>query len=237
VPPGITGPGGFFCALRQDDYPARRPMLQSRERPIDSIRYPADQNPKPVGPMDVAKAKATQLANIEKRSGKSLADLVALVRLSGLTKHGEVIALLKKTLGLGHGDANAIALYAKAAGSQTAAPVSPESATEELYSGPKAALRPIHDAPMARLKGFGDFEVAPKKGYLSLRRAKQFACITPATKTRLDVGIILKGVNGTERLVPQPEQAMFPFKVDLTSVGEVDRELMDWLRKAYDAAG
>jgi hypothetical protein len=30
---------------------------------------------------------------------------------------------------------------------------------------------------------------------------------------------------------------MFPFKVGLTSVGEVDRELMGWLRKAYDAAG
>jgi hypothetical protein len=187
--------------------------------------------------MDIAKAKATQLANIEKRSGKSLADLVALVRSSGLTKHGEVIGLLKKTLGLGHGDANAIALYAKAAGSPAAAAPSPEAASEELYSGPKAALRPIHDVLMAKLRGFGDFEVAPKKGYLSLRRAKQFACISPATKTRLDVGIILKGAEGTERLVVQPEQAMFPFKVGLTSVGEVDRELMGWLRKAYDAAG
>ena len=44
--------------------------------------------------MDVTKAKAAQLANIEKRTGKSLPDLVALVKSSGLTKHGEVIALL-----------------------------------------------------------------------------------------------------------------------------------------------
>ena len=186
--------------------------------------------------MDIAKARATQLANIERRSGKSLAELVALVQSYGLTKHGEVIALLKSTLGLGHGDANAIALYAKSAGTAPAA-VSPEAAVDELYTGPRAALRPIHDALMAKLRGFGEFEVAPKKGYLSLRRAKQFACITPATKTRLDVGIILKGVTGTDRLVAQPDRAMFPFKVGLTSAGDVDRELLGWLRKAYDAAG
>jgi hypothetical protein len=188
--------------------------------------------------MDVAKAKAKQLANIEKRTGKSLAELVALVTASRLTKHTEVIALLKAKLGLGHGDANAIALYARSAGSAPAtADASPDAAIDALYAGPKAPLRPIHDALMAKLKELGAFEVAPKKGYLSLRRAKQFACITPATKTRLDVGIILKGVAGTDRLVAQPERAMFPFKVGLSSVDEVDRELLTWLKKAFDAAG
>jgi hypothetical protein len=181
--------------------------------------------------MDVAKAKANQLANIEKRTGKTLAELVALVSASGLSKHGEVVSWLKRELGLGHGDANAIALYAKAA---AAVPVagedSPEAAIESLYAGPKAGLRPIHDAVMAKLKGFGAFEIAPKKGYLSLRRAKQFACLTPATKTRLDVGIILKDVEGNDRLVAQPERAMFPFKVGLGSVSEVDRS-------AFEAAG
>ena len=36
------------------------------------------------------KALATQLANIEKRTGKSLDALAAIVRTSGLTKHGEI---------------------------------------------------------------------------------------------------------------------------------------------------
>jgi hypothetical protein len=187
--------------------------------------------------VDIAKAKANQLANIEKRFGKSLAELVALVQSSGLAKHGEVIAMLKAKLGLGHGDANAIALYAKSAREGGPTEVSPDAAIEELYSGTKAALRPIHDALIAKLKGFGDFEIAPKKGYLSLRRAKQFACLTPATKTRLDVGIILKGAIATDRLVAQPPKAMFPFKVGLSSVNEVDRELLNWLKKAFDAAG
>ncbi|MFL5340802.1 MAG: DUF5655 domain-containing protein [Gemmataceae bacterium] len=188
--------------------------------------------------MDVARAKANQLANIETRSGKSLAELVALVASSGLAKHGEVIAMLKAKLGLGHGDANAIALHAKSAGAApAAADASPDAAIDALYAGPKSGLRPIHDALVAKVREFGEFEIAPKKDYLSLRRAKQFACLTPATKTRLDVGIILKGVEGTDRLKAQPARAMFPFKVGLTSADEVDRELLAWLKKAFNATG
>jgi hypothetical protein len=191
--------------------------------------------------MDVAKAKANQLANIEKRTGKSLAELVKLVKKSGLAKHGEVIAMLKSELAMGHGDANAIALYAKSAensnqGKSGDSTDSPDAAIDALYSGTKADLRPIHDALMAKLAGFGEFEIAPKKGYLSLRRAKQFASITPATKTRIDIGIILKDTEGTDRFLAQPEKAMFPFKVGISSIAEVDKELVTWLKKAFTAA-
>jgi len=58
-----------------------------------------------------------------------------------------------------------------------------------------------------------------------------------STKTRLDLGIILKVIEATDRLVTQPAMAMFPFKVGLTSVSEVDKELLSWLKKAFDAAG
>ncbi|MFO0934884.1 MAG: DUF5655 domain-containing protein [Gemmataceae bacterium] len=186
--------------------------------------------------MDIAAAKANQLANIEKRSGKSLAELAKVVKSSGLAKHGEVVSMLKEKLKLGHGDANAIAHYCKSLEAPAAAET-PVDATDELYAGPKAELRPIHDAVMKKLAGFGEFEVAPKKGYLSLRRKKQFACIGPATKTRVDIGIILKDAEATDRFVAQPAAAMFPFKVGLTSTTDVDKELVSWLKKAFDAAG
>ena len=51
--------------------------------------------------MDVEQAKANQLTNIEKRSGKSLAQLAKLVKSSGLAKHGEVLSMLKVKLKLG----------------------------------------------------------------------------------------------------------------------------------------
>ena len=42
------------------------------------------------------KAVATQLANIEKRTGKTLDQLAAIVKASGLTRHGELRDMLKR---------------------------------------------------------------------------------------------------------------------------------------------
>jgi hypothetical protein len=103
--------------------------------------------------------------------------------------------------------------------------------------GPKAALRPIHDAFMAGIAKFGEYEIAPKKGYVSLRRKKQFAMIGPGTKSRVDIGINMKGVKGTGRLVVLPPGGMCQYKVAVTDAKEIDKELLGWIRQAFDAAG
>ena len=54
------------------------------------------------------KAVQTQIDNIQKKTGKSLDELAAIVKKSGLTKHGEIRDMLKEKLGLGHGDANTL---------------------------------------------------------------------------------------------------------------------------------
>ena len=54
------------------------------------------------------KALETQLANIQKRTGKTIDELTALVKASGLVKHGQAVAMLKDKLGMGHGDANVV---------------------------------------------------------------------------------------------------------------------------------
>lgn len=51
--------------------------------------------------MDIDQAVATQLANIEKRTGKTLAQLSKIIKGSGLTRHGELVAMLKDDLGWG----------------------------------------------------------------------------------------------------------------------------------------
>ena len=108
---------------------------------------------------------------------------------------------------------------------------------DAIYAGPKAAMRPIHDKLMAAIGRFGAFEVAPKKTYVSLRRKKQFAMIGPATNTRFDVGLNLKGANATARLKSLPPGGMCPFKVELADAKGVDAELLGWIRAAYDQAG
>jgi hypothetical protein len=57
----------------------------------------------------VDKATETQLNNIQTRTGRTLDELYAFIRESGLTRHGEIRDLLKRDLGLGYGDANALA--------------------------------------------------------------------------------------------------------------------------------
>ncbi len=185
----------------------------------------------------VDRAFQTQLTNIQAKSGKTLAQLRAAIAKLGLTKHGELVARIKADYGLGHGDANTLAHYVRdpARFEVSAAPT--DSAVDQIYAGPKAELRPIHDAVMAKVLAFGSLEIAPKKVYLSLRRDQQFAMIGPATRTRIDLGLNLKGVEGTKRFVAQPAKGMCQFKVGLTTLGDIDAELIQWLKRAYDAAG
>jgi len=189
---------------------------------------------------ELEKALATQLANMEKRTGKTLAELSQLVRDSGLTKHGELVTMLKTSLGMGHGDANTLVHTVRksdAAGTTASPPASSGQVLDGLYTGAKAALRPIHDKLLAELRRFGDFEEAPKKTYVSYRRKKQFAMIGPATNTRVEVGLNMKGIPATERLLALPPGQMCNYKIKLTDVGDVDAELVAWIKTAYAAAG
>lgn len=185
----------------------------------------------------VDKAIATQLTNIEKRTDKTLAQLSAIVKKSGLEKHGEMVAMLKKDLGMGHGDANTLVHHVKGNIHTVEEKTSAGDPLDGIYVGPKAALRPIHEKLMKAIEKFGDFEIAPKKGYVSLRRKKQFALIGPATNTRVEVGINLKGLPATERLEAQPEKSMCPYKVKVSTEKEIDKELIAWVKTAFEAAG
>ena len=185
----------------------------------------------------VDKALETQIKNIQTRTGKSLDDLYAIIRKSGLSKHGEIRDMLKNDLGMGHGDANTLVhTYLKAAVGPTVEPTSSDEVLDQIYAGPKAALRPIHDKLMSAINEFGEFEIAPKKGYVSLRRKKQFATIGPATNTRVEVGLNMKGVKGTDRLLELPAGQMCQYKVKVTDAAEVDKELLGWIRQAFDSA-
>jgi hypothetical protein len=188
----------------------------------------------------VDKAIETQIKNIQTKTGKTLGQLGEILRTSGFTKHGELRDFAKRELGLGHGDANTLVhtvLKSDGASAAAASGASADDVLAEIYSGPKAELRPIHDAFMAAIGTFGAFEIAPKKGYVSLRRKKQFAMIGPGAKTRVDIGINMKGVRGTGRLVELPPGGMCQYKVAVIGANEIDQELLGWIRQAFDAAG
>jgi hypothetical protein len=179
---------------------------------------------------------ASMLRNLEEKTGRTIDAWVKVARGAGPMKHGQLVAFLKKEHALTHGYANQIALRALAA--DDAPPAGSAGLVEAQYSGAKAALRPVYDALVAAVRTFGsDTEFAPKKAYVSLRRTKQFGLIQPSTATRVDVGLVLTGVAPKGRLEAAGSfNAMVTHRVRVGSATEVDRELIAWLRQAYDQA-
>jgi hypothetical protein len=184
------------------------------------------------------KAIQTQLDNIQKKTGKSMDELAAIITKSGLTKHGEIRDYLKRELGLGHGDANTLVhVMLQSDGQRAAEGKSQDAVLDEIYSGPKAHMRPIHEKLMKEINKFGEFEVVPKKGYVSLRRKKQFVMIGPKTNTRFEVGINARDLTKNARLLEQPKGSMCNFIVNVTDAKEVDSEMVAWIKSAYEGAG
>lgn len=181
---------------------------------------------------DVEKAVATQLANIEKKTGKTLTQLHAALAKSGKSKHGELRSWAMETFGIGFGDANTLIHSAQA----KAAPAGGD-ALAEIYADKKAHLRPIHDKVMEAMKTWGEFEIAPKKGYVSLRRKKQFAMLGPKTNDRVELGLNLKDDVASKKIVAQKPGGMCQFIAPLSSPADVDKEIVAALKKAFDAAG
>ena len=61
--------------------------------------------------------------------------------------------------------------------------------------------------------------------------------IGPGSATRVDIGLNMKDVAATDRLLAEKPGGMCQYKVKLGSAAEVDAELVGWLRQAFDAAG
>ncbi len=183
-------------------------------------------------------AVQTQLDNIQKKTGKNLAELSEIIHKSGLSKHGEIRDLLKNKLGLGYGDANALVhAVLQSDGTRAAEGKTIAMVLDEIYPSDKTHLRPIHEAVMQVMEKFGEFEIAPKKGYLSLRRKKQFAMLGPSGKSRVELGLNAKDLPPSERLLEQPRGGMCNYIIKLTDVSQVDKELAGWLHAAYQNAG
>lgn len=178
------------------------------------------------------KAMETMIANLQKNTGKSLDEWVAIVRGTGLAKHGEIVSLLKTEYQFTHGFANLVAHTALQSDAGSLSETTDLIA--EQYKD-KQELFAIYQHLMAEIQKFGpDVEVAPKKAYVSLRRNKQFALIQPSTKTRLDVGISLKGVAPVGKLEASGNfNAMCSHRVRIEQLDDVTPEVIGWLRQAY----
>ncbi len=171
---------------------------------------------------------------LQDKTGKSLDEWIAVVNQEGLSKHGEILAFLKGTHGMTHGFANFVALKARAA---DAGSYDPDDLVTTQYAQ-KPDLKPIYDELKAAITAFGDdVQVVPKKAAVSFVRKTQFALVQPTTKTRVDLGLKLKDKPTSGRLEGSgPFGTMCTHRVQLTDRADVDREVLAWVKEAYDRA-
>jgi predicted transport protein len=189
-----------------------------------------------MGTEAVDKATQTQIANIEKNTGKKLADWINIVNKSGFSKHGELVNFLKDKHSFTHGNANVVVHFAKQ--SHAGAVANTDDLVSDQYKG-KEILKPWYDKIMKEVAKLGkDVQVSPKKAYVSLVRKKQFALIQPSTKTRLDIGLNLKGQPGSGIAEATTSwNAMCTHRIQIENEKSINKELIEWLKKGYDAAG
>lgn len=165
------------------------------------------------------------------KTGESLDYWIDIVQKSGVEKHKAIIDFLKTEHGFTYGYANFVALKAK---KSDAGSMDDDDLLSNQYKG-KEVLKPIYDKLIEEIDKFGnDITRTPKKDSVSVIRKRQFALIKPATKTRIDLGLKIKDKSIADRLGNSgPFGTMCTHRVQLTSVTDVDSEVISWLKEAY----
>lgn len=183
--------------------------------------------------MDLNAQSEKQLARIQQTAGRTIDDFAREVRDAGLDKHGAMVAHFKSRYGMGHGDANALAIVVRHA--IAGGPPPADDLLAAQYAGGKAALLPVYERLATVAEGMGDdvTKVVQKTG-VSFRRRKQFALVQAASAKRVRLGLNLDATPADPRV--EVAGGMCTHRVDIASVGEVDTDVEAWIRMAYDRA-
>jgi predicted transport protein len=183
----------------------------------------------------VKQAEANQLKNIAEKSGKTIDEWAAIVKTSGLSKHGELVNMLKEKHGLGHGNAYALVHYANKSRSTFS---DEDVLITEQYKG-KEDIKAWYDELIKKVKGIGtEVELSPKKAYVSLRRKKQYAIIQPSTKTRIDIGLNIKNTEPTGKLEAAGSwNTMCSHRIKIEDAKDINTDVVNWIKQAYEQAG
>lgn len=163
------------------------------------------------------------------KTGKSLDEWIKILKGECFDKHSQAVKFLKETHNVTHGYANTIVTLSKENPEESIDLVSAQ------YAG-KESLKPLYDSLIAFVDSLGkDVTIAPKKTSVSIIRKHQFALIKPATKSRIDLGLKLKGIEPQGVLETSgPFGTMCAHRIQLKEPADINDEVTGWLARAYD---
>lgn len=180
--------------------------------------------------------EASTIANLPKKTGKSLDEWIEIVRRDGPDGEKEAAAWLKREHGLGTFQSEWIAV--RLAGRSPADEYRPEELVEALFSGAKAHLRPLYEKLLSIGMALGpDVKACPCATMVPLYRKHVFAQIKPTTNSRIDLGFALGDRKVEGNLIDTGgfvKKDRITHRIPISSVDEIDDETLRWLRAAYE---
>lgn len=191
----------------------------------------------------VAYAQAI-ISNLPEKTGKSIEEWIRLLKKAGPQGEKERRDWLKQEHQLGGTTASMIAARAAGKGAEDTDEAAYLKAAvayvEAMYAGSKAGLRPLHDALIELGLSLGDdVKICPCKTMVPLYREHVIAQIKPATRTRIDFGLALKGAKKKpgKRLketggLAKGDRITHAFAI--TTLDDIDDAVTQWLRIAYE---
>lgn len=177
------------------------------------------------------------------KTGRALDEWAGLLSEAGPSDNKERRSWLRDQHGLG---GTTIGLILNHAADKGAENLSPEAylanapkLVAAMYAGPKAHMLPIYKALIDVALSLGtDVKACPCKTIVPLYRTHVFAEIKPTTRTRLDLGLALKGV---EHAIPETvidtgglgRGDRITHRIPLAALDDITDEVRDWLDRAY----
>ena len=174
---------------------------------------------------------------IKAKTGLDPDDFRALADERGLlaadVKTGQIVEWLAADYGLGRGHAMALVSTFKTIRSADADPV---DVLAKHFAGGKAHWRPVYDDLLGKLGEFGPVRTQATHTYISLLKVRAKFAVIAVTADRLDLGIKLRGADATGRFEESGSwNSMVTHRVRITDPVQIDDEVLDWLRRAYEA--
>lgn len=182
------------------------------------------------------------ITELKQKTGRSLAEWLAHIKKAGPKDEKERRAWLKEEYKLGTNTAWWLAERAEGKGEETSdADLYLESAerdVEKMFSGGKAGLRPLYDVLLKLgLKTGKEAKACPCQTIVPLYRNHVFAQIKPTTQTRIDLGFALGDMKPKGRLIDTggfARKDRITHRIPITSMDDIDDEVKQWLKVAYD---
>ncbi len=182
------------------------------------------------------------LAELKDKTGRSLDEWLSLIKKRGPKDVRSRREWLKSEYQLGTNSATWLAPRADGKGTELSSPdeylKAAEGYVETMFSGSKSELRPIYDALLKLGLSLGsDIKACPCQTIVPLYRQHVFAQLKPTTRTRIDLGLALGDLKPKGRLIDTggfAKKDRITHRIEITSLKDIDSEVKQWLKAAYD---